>query len=261
MSTENYLHSQGERFNEGEYLNYVEALVEADEPERALKAFDNVPGYFRLYPTPAMQKLKQEILAAICTPNSYCQDGHDNKIRDIGNSDILMKMMRGKLLFDELEKYNSKGITPHLIDFGPGEYLIPLSYRELDLNFSYEPIWMDQTAHAAYLNHLNKATLTTKSGPTIFIGWEIIEHLKDPKELATEALAHNGGVWPEQVHLSTPCFAYDSRKKQWRKKAGLPHLRTYTPHEFIFDAQTCFPGYGWTLYVSPILSLVGKLSD
>lgn len=261
-------------WNEANLLNHVSSLLHADEAERALLVLDNVPAYFRDNPTTAMTKLRGEILGAMITAHAYMSSGLDAEVRPELAVPTMQSLLRGLLVKAEVERYTKKNpkagnfetsypTVPHLIDVGPGEYFIPMALQELQMPFTYWDIVMDKnTAPRAYevISGRRQQKATSIEDPTIFLALEIIEHLADPRELAVEALRHSG-KWPERVHLSTPRYCYDGNEKNWNKPCGLPHLRCYTPKEFVHAATYIFPGYVWQFYESQPMSLRGMRSD
>ena len=248
-----------ERWDEPAFLNYVEALVEGDDVELALKALDHVPAILRENPTPAMLKMRKDITQSLYTANLYKNMNADPECMGEGAAAWVSTTLRGALVYDEVQRFNSQAKRPHIIDFGPGEYLVPLALKELGANYTYEPIYMDERAFHSYTRHPSfTSDAALPDEPTIFLAMEIIEHLPNIHEMATECLIRTQGVYPEQVHLSTPGYTFDGRRKDWRKTGGLPHLRAYTRKEFMGAAESVFPGYDWSLYFSPIMSLIGK---
>lgn len=248
-------------FNPKLCVDYVEELIRFDEVERALLVLDNVPAEFRDNLPQELRNLKSQIVGALCTTHAYMSSGLDASVTMEKAEWVLKNMVRGHLIEAEVKRYNKENLKPHVVDIGPGEYFIPLGL-ERDYNFTYNPIFTDQMANKAF-NSITKTITTEKHSegqPQIFVALEVIEHLPSPQDLAVECLRHCG-EWPERIHLSTPKYTYDTKPKDWRKPCGLPHLRTYTPSEFVDSAQKLFPGYHWELYDSQILSLRGQRRD
>lgn len=243
---------------------YVEMLINNDEVERALMVLDNVPAKYREYIPEPLAKLRSDILAAMTTAHAYMSSDLDSNVRPETAVANLRFNVRGRLIETEVRKYNEMGHSPHIVDVGPGEYWIPLALKELGLKFLYWDVAMDQKtqaiAHPLLSGHRSPWPDDSVSRPRIFLGLEIIEHLPEPRDLAVECLRHCGG-WPDRVHLSTPLFCYDDADKDWRKPCGLPHLRAYTPGEFVETAKKIFPGYQWQLYADRIMSLRGLRND
>lgn len=239
-------------------VKYVESLVNSDEVERALLVLDNVPAYYRRNADPRLTALRKEIVHSICTIHSYTDDQHDCDVKAEHNLFQIENLLRGKLMLETVKALNAKDQTPLIIDYGPGEYMLPLALKEGGYLFGYKPLFLDKKAYTQFFS-LSKGWAPRKGdSPVLFVAWEVIEHMPHPEDLATEALRCNNGEWPDEVHLSTPFCTFDGSEKKWRKPGGLPHLRAYTPEEFLIAARNIFPGYAWQLYLTNIMSLVGK---
>lgn len=240
---------------------YVEMLVDHDEVERALIVLENVPAYYRDAVPQNLAKLKKDILQAICTSHAYYSDNLDQKI-SLEAAKYALQNIRGLLIAKEVETYNKQGLTPHIVDMGPGEYFVPIGLKDLKLKFTYNDIGLDQQTRKDALPFIEdvKRLIPTREQPVIFLALEIIEHLHNPKDIVTECLRHCG-EFPERVHLSTPCYTYDASAKDWRKKSGLPHLRAYTPAEFMRTSQSLFREYAPQYFDGIIMSIRLQRSD
>jgi hypothetical protein len=226
----------------------VEALVDADEVELALKALDCVPARYRDVRNFDLERLRCDILSAMVTPHAYLSSGLDCEVSYSQAQITMAGTARGLYILDEVKRYNQKLLSPHIVDFGPGEYFIPLGLADKQCNFTYDPIAMDQKAKVVaddLLHSLHIGKIPVEGSPYIFIAFEIIEHLPGIMDIATEALSRGT---PERVYLSTPLYTYDGTgPKNWRKKNGLPHLRAYTPNEFLKACMSLFPTYTWQI--------------
>lgn len=250
-----------EIFNPELCAAYVESLVQLDEVERALLVLDNLPAYYRDNPPLILAKLRNQIISSLCTTHTYMVSNFDQVI-DVEVSKIWMKtQIRGILLEKEVSRYNEQGISPHIVDVGPGEYLAPVGLKHLGYQFTYQPIAVDGKAFKLAEEHIKEVYASgVTDRPGIFLGLEIIEHLPSPQDLAVECLRYFGS-FPERVHFSTPRYTFDIKPKDWRKPGGLPHLRAYTPNEFINTVSKLFPRYNWEMYPSQLTSLRGVRSD
>lgn len=250
-----------EGFDEDAYLKVVEMLVNADEVERALLMLDNVPAIYRDQPTYKMTQMRKDILGAMCTPHAYMTGEYDPTPRPDDAVAQLQYLTRGRLIEAEVRRYNKSGEMPHIVDVGPGEYIIPIALKALGLRFTYKEVAMDTKTHAAAMPLIESVRVEPQQDqPRIFLANEIIEHLPAPRDLVTEAIRHCGR-WPDRVHLSTPCYTFNGKLKPWRALGGLPHLRAYTPKEFQFEAMKLFPMFRWECHLDLIMSLVGHRED
>lgn len=253
---------QVESFDENLAAKFIEMLVEGDEVERALLVMDNLPAFYRDNPPFRIARLRQDILGAICTPHAYFSSGLDAQVKPAEAEYYLNTLLRGILVQREVARYNRRGISPHIVDVGPGEYFVPIGLQAKGFRFTYWDVGFDQnTKRAAHpiIKEVHRERPEDEQ-PIIYLALEIIEHLPSPQDLAVEALRHCG-KWPDRIHLSTPCYTYDGKKKEWRKPCGLPHLRAYTPKEFAGVADKLFPNYKFEFHGSQIMSLRGQRLD
>lgn len=258
-----------DHFNPTQIADVVEMYVQADEPERGLWILNNLPGRFRDFIPDNLKKLRTDILAALVTPHAYMTSDLDAKVDLEHSGDTLLYFLRGILIYREVVRYNANGMVPHIIDVGPGEYFVPLGLKQLGCKFTYWDVAMDQRtgkqAHPALDGYRRPSVPdyvgATQPTPIIFAGLEVIEHLPDENDLAIECARHSYGQTPERIHLSTPMYTYNGKKKDWNKSCGLPHLRTYTPQEFMFKASELWPGYQWEIFPSEVMSLRGCRLD
>lgn len=252
-------YGQVESFNPYLVEQYVNCLLHADETERALLVLDNVPAFYRDNPPPNLKKLRDDIVKARITPHGYLDCDYDSEVT-IEKATENISLSRFQFVQDDVERFNKADKPPHIVDCGPGEYIIPIGLKSKGLQFTYEPLSMDQKAKNKAMPLIEDLIAVNGDKPYIFCALEIIEHLPDPLDLATEALSHYTGS-PDVIHMSTPLYTYDGRIKEWNKVGGLPHLRAYTPNEFFMTANRIFPGYKWDLFPGQIISLRGVRLD
>jgi hypothetical protein len=253
---------QVQSFDENVAVKFIEMLVEGDEVERALWVLDNLPAFYRDNPPFKLARLRQDILGALCTPHAYLSSGLDAEVKPQDCEHLLNTMLRGILVQREVARYNRRGLVPHIVDVGPGEYFVPIGLQAKGFRFTYWDVAFDQNTQRAAHPILKEVRQerAQEDQPLIFLALEIIEHLPSPTDLVTEALRHCGR-WPDRAHLSTPYYTYDGSKKDWRKPCGLPHLRAYTAKEFAAVVEKLFPNYKFELFPSQIMSLRGQRFD
>ncbi len=256
---------------------YVESLIRHDELERALLVLNNVPAEFRMNPPKELLQLKGEILAASVTPFHYAHSEGDDieklerehEITDENVANYLTSgPLRAKLLADFMKHANAAGGVPHIIDYGPGHFLLPRALMKAGYRFTYWDVGLNVKARQQ-TRELLSPVLNEKAGrtnPTIFLGLEVIEHLHNVEDLAVEAVKQCGR-WPETVMLSTPYCTYRVMPdtEEWRTQP-LEHLRAYTPKEFQAAALKIFPHYAFGFFTadppnSQPMSLVGTRVD
>lgn len=241
--------------------NYITQLINYDEVERALLVLNNLPAKFRCDVPPMMKALKTDILSSICTPMTYIDDERDCNFSIEGSKAALRGLARGFLIEEEVKRLNAKDKIPHIVDMGPGDYFLPVGLKHFGYKFSYEPLGINESIKKIVKDELEPILKKWSAGlsPRIFVANEVIEHIPNVYDLATNCHAFCG--YAEYIHLSTPNCTYDDSEKDWLKKGGLPHLRAYTPNEFLDVASEIFPDYKWEYYGGKIMSLRGIRED
>jgi hypothetical protein len=233
-------------------------LVDADEPERALKLLtDCLPAYYRDNPPIGLVCIRNMIQAALMTPVAYLDCADDSLFCDDPEraKQILNGTLRGQLTKQAVQSYDK----PHIIEVGPGEYWLPIGLQAEFCHFTYFDVGVNEFTKAK-----SKDIVRTEwdgLAPVIFCAQEIIEHLANPSDLAVELMRATNGAGASEIHLSTPLYTYDGKPKPIveLKRNGLPHLRAYTPQEFIAEAMKVFgPMYQWQFHPGQVMSLVGK---
>lgn len=254
-------HGEIPSFNVSHFLNTAQILVDADEPERALWLLtQGLPAYYRDNTPSEIVEARNRILRGCMTPLSYldCKDDSifcETPTRALG---ILQNTLRGQLVKKSVEDLNAKGLTPHLIEMGPGEYWLPQGLRALGLGFTYKDVAVNEyTKKQSYLIERQE---WNGASPIIFCAQEVIEHLANPQDMAVELMRETSGRGASEIHVSTPFYTYDGKPKPIAgiRRNSLPHLRAYTPQEFANEATKVFgTTYKWELQISPVMSLVG----
>lgn len=238
-------------FDTKPFLEAAEWLCRADEPERALRLLENLPAYYRDHMPNEVSEMRRDILGSLLTPHAYASVDFDSEV----GRDVLDSLLRGRMVKKTLDEI--KGPV-HIVEMGPGEYWLPIGLSQRGYEFTYHDISLLQRTGKQAREIVPSVWKNTRPGesdlPKLFVAFEIIEHLADPKEIATEAARHCGT--PDYIFLSTPLYTFDT-KTHWRKPNGQPHLRAYTPSEFVLTANQIFPGYKWELEADQIMVLKG----
>ncbi len=222
------------------FIECAEELLRADETERALWLLDNLPAYYRDNTPQEILDLKLEVIKRIATPTLYA-NGDIEDIIDLKDGHGMGESLRGLFLKKEVKWFNDQGLTPHIVDYGPGEYWLPIILHNADLKFSYQPIYLNVRAHSSILQFLLDLAPRQDGAPNIFVACEIIEHLWNEQDIKTEMLSHGG--FADVIHISTPCYTFDTQCKDWKEKKDLGHLRAYTPVEFSRKLSEIFREY------------------
>lgn len=238
-------------FNTQVFVDCAKELLRADETERALWLLNNLPAYYRDHTPLEVIQLKNEVIKRIATPTLYA-NGDIEDIIDLKDGHGMGQCLRGQMLKKECELFNVQGITPHIIDYGPGEYWLPIVLKNAGYKFTYEPIFLNTKAHKTISPFLadipNKAL---DGAPRVFVALEIIEHLWNEQDIKTEMLAHGGHA--HVIHISTPRYTFDVDCKDWTVKQDLGHLRAYTPKEFSNKLDQIFFEYDGAYYDHQIM--------
>lgn len=252
-------------FDVGLCVRYIEELLRQDELERALLVLDNVPAAERMLPPKELQQLRHQILLRCETTREIIESVNDEVHGVEQCVGLLQGLLRGQLLLSDVQKYNAAGKIPHLVDYGPGCYFVPVGLRALGCSFTYWDLSANMKAQAIARPQIPELKATADAErPVVYVALEVIEHLHAPRDLAVEAAKHCGPLGPELIHLSTPMCTYAEipREVPWTERT-MHHLRAYTPQEFLVTADTLFPGYHWgvhapsELHTQP-MSIVGR---
>lgn len=241
------------------FYEAADILMRSDEPERALKVLDCVPALYRDNPPPELKKLREQILFALVTPHAYMSVDMDATVSFEHAEQILESVARGREAKKLVASLNERGIEPHIVEMGPGEYWLPMGLVKEGLKFTYRDISLLQRTGQQARQHLPLEIFRdfpAADQVTIFVGYEIIEHLMDPLELCVESFRH-AKKCVEYVLLSTPMYTFDGSMKDWRRREGMAHLRAYTPQEFLVEANRIFKGYNWEICYDQVMVLKG----
>jgi len=255
-------HGEIPSFDASYFLLTAQILVDADEAERAYWLLtDGLPAFYRQHTPERIVQFRNKIQMAMMTPLAYgdCKDDSLYCENDDRALEILSGTLRGQLTLQSVLQFNERGIRPHIVEIGPGEFWLPRGLRAKDCAFTYQDIGINEYTKA-------KSKEIERSDwdeiqPVIFCAQEVIEHMASPSDLGVELMRATNGKGASEVHLSTPLFTYDGKPKPILElgRNGLPHLRAYTPNEFIQEAMKIFgPSYQWAFYPSQVMSLVGK---
>lgn len=243
-------------------LAWASFLVEADEVAEALRLLEKgIPGYYRDFQNPKIVELKKKIQRYLMTSVDYIHNDKDEPVTDAISLQIINHVLRGKLIFESVKEYNANGITPHIVDMGPGDYWLALGLKNKEVKFTYQPFSMQIAAHAKAKERLGDHYQESPTGaPLIFVACEIIEHLWNPFEIAQTAakLVQT----PDLIVLSTPLYTFDQGRENWEQEKNVGfvcHIKTFTPSEFFTEAQRLFSGYNWEYYPDVVMVLKGTL--
>ena len=222
------------------FIDVMQELARCDEIENALKIPGMLPGYYRDNPPEAITYLKNEIMANIATVDFY--KNTDFFPGPVDYEDI-KGTLRYELLVKEVKHLNNIGYVPHIVDYGPGEFWVPVCLNKLCLSFTYQPISLNDVSFnkAKHLFEHNLRAMPPQGQPTIYLALEIIEHLWNENEVLINMLSAAGSC--DIIHVSTPKYTHNYENESWLDTGTLGHLRTYTPMEFFTKVQDMFGSY------------------
>lgn len=218
----------------------IEQMIEADEPERALNMLDNVPAYYRQFPTERMLEIRRSLHKALWTPVQYAGIYDELEYKPGGHWPL-----RAQLLEAEIKKYQG-GLPPLVMELAPGGLFLNNELLQRGYDVKYFSIGLD--GESFDMNGLY--------GTKIFVAFELIEHLTNPWEIYQNYLKIEEEA--DIIMLSTPLFTYGGGMPDWRNRP-LGHLRTYVPNEFMEIAAKMFQGYQWEMVTGDgTMVLVGR---
>lgn len=216
-------------------LKHAEYLVSQDETLLALRCLECIPAWDRDHIPEEIQSLRNEILSRILTVHDLMDDWRELP-KDLAHSQLMMGSMRGQVLEHAFKNY--QGVPPHLVDYGPGDFVFAIALSAAGFDFSYQPITVQKEAEAEARKRLAKHMRPkAPDAPVWFVAYEIIEHLQCVDEIKA-AYARVGGA--HKVFISTPRYTFHEGTPGWRKE-GIHHLRAYTPREFVSEVMRLFP--------------------
>ena len=228
------------------FCSVVEQMIMSDEVERAFLMLDNVPAYYRYFPTPRMEEIRASLHRQLFTPAQYSEADAEGKDLDVKHLEGMFPH-RAQVLFEKVKEINERGVKPNIMEVGPGSFWLPYVFRARGLEFSYE-----------------YQSLTPRDLPfdkpkddcvNIFVAFELIEHLSNEAEIYQAYLKFKKEA--SYIFISTPLFTYNGGIVNWRENA-LGHLRTYTPPELGAFCQKYFKNYSWEAFLSDTITMVGE---
>ena len=250
-----------EFFDVEPFLKVADILVAADEPLRALWVLNNLPGFYRDQTPYQVVNKRNKILSLMATPSYYqSADEVDGQVSDCDM--YIDRSVRGKLIVMDIQNYNDQGITPHVIDYGPGPYWLALGLLKKGLKFTYSSVGLNVTAKRKAKEILGDIFLeeAPKDSKKIFVACEILEHLHHEDDIKSECERHCSDA--EIVHISTPKYTFDKRmtRLNWETHGAIGHLRTYTPREFMLVIDKMFPEYNLEFTDGVVMHITGRLN-
>lgn len=243
-------------------LKWADFLVQSDEVAEALHILEkSIPGFYRDHVPKEVLDLRRLIKSYLMTTADYMVNDGDDPCPVEHGQKLVNLLTRGKTVKEIIVEYNKAGITPHVVDMGPGDYWLAQGLKADNCKFTYQPVSLQITAHSTVRERLGEVYLPKETGaPNIFVACEIIEHLWNPHEIEQTAAKLN--TEPKDIVISTPYYTFGGGCTTWRNpehKGKVGHIRTFTPNEFYSAVNSMFPGYDWTMLNDGVMVLRGKL--
>jgi hypothetical protein len=244
------------------FLACVEQMISSDEVERALWMLDNMPGWYRDNPPPQAKQIRDQLLKRLYTTMDYIKDcDHPHQTQALIGAAAgvvergFAKIGRAQAVRMIIDKLKS----PYIFDLAPGSYWLPILLKKCGYDFKYFGESLNKSQQAMAKDYLsNEWHQGPHPGPSVFICFELIEHLHSTTEIYQHYLKAELNC--DYIILSTPKYTIAGASPEWHKQ-DLGHLRTYTPSEFVQFAMKHWPKHKWEYFDSATMVLVGKKID
>lgn len=247
-----FIHNLGkpQHFNIDKYLDAVEEMIQSDEIIFALEMIDNLPGWYRENPPSRALEIKRIVNRQVMSVFDYAQDSDESTIAGAEKIDCLHCYPRGPIINQLVEQLNQQDQIPHVVEFGPADFWLYSGLKGKNRSFTYQYVSLNQSAQI-------KSEEPNPIGPRIFVCCEVIEHLWRPEDVkhSYDKIFFEKGA--DFVVLSTPLNTLFGGMADWKNRS-LGHIRTYTKDEFLSFAKANWPEFHWTLYLTPMMVLLGK---
>lgn len=254
-------------FDVNQYLDVIQQMGISDEVERALWMLDNMPGWYRDNKTVPMLQLKHWLQSKISTSVDYMNTlEHSKETQNLidGSKEevvgLLTYLHRGNIIYELCKKLNSQNKIPHITELAPGSFWLPIALKKAEIQFTYEGNGLNKDQELLVKDYLKETWINARNNPgsdrpTIFICFELIEHLQNPNEIAYHYAKHMTDF--SYIFLSTPKYTIYGGNVNWTTEE-LGHLRTYTPKEFSDYAMNNWLGRKWTMFDGEVMVLMGE---
>ena len=244
------------------FIDAAQWLLRSDEFERAMYVLDNLPAYYRDNVPQEVKDLKKHAYSQWMNLNDYVINPHDEIFDKERAVQSMNGTLRGNMLRDHVKKANDEGITPHIVDMGPGEFWLPMALKETGHKFTYYGYCLQKRQEGRVREYLGDIWQDkTPDKNVIFNACEIIEHITKPEYDITQ-LFYRMCPNAETIYISTPLYTFGGGNFKWEEqseKGLLGHLRAYTPKEFYKVVTDMFPGYVLEFIPNEIMMIKGTI--
>lgn len=219
-------------FSIPQYLNLIEQYIASDEVEIALWLLDHPPSFYREHQPPELVKMRDDLNRSLWTPIQYA--GIYEGVKVTPEATAAHWPLRAEILEGVLKTFN----WPHLMELGPGGNWLFEGLKHKGIDFTYEHMGLDNK-HTYDIDH--------KAPPTIFVAFELIEHLHNEHEIYQNYLKFNKKA--DVVLISTPEHTWAGGMAEDFRTRPLGHLRCYSPDEFHSVVSKMFHEHkSWTIH-------------
>lgn len=224
------------------YLDAVEDMIASDEVEKAFAMLDNMPTFYQDFPPERAREIRRSLNRQLFTPVQYISHlGHEVSEADA----IAAWSHRFQALERVMQAFSDLMHTPHIMELAPGSHIVSAGLRAKGFSFTYDQLSLEPS---------DTRPIPEADAPTIFVAFELIEHLADPWEIYRNYLRFEREA--DVVMLSTPLYTHSACSREWRT-AALGHLRTYSPSSLHAVVSAMFEGYTWSVETSDVIVLKG----
>lgn len=245
-------------FDMDKYLDQVEDMIRTDELKFALVMLENVPGWYRDYPTERQIKIKNTLLGQCYDDFDYANDFDEANwtYKDIVEQCLSdYTFPRANVVAEELEALNKENKKPWIFEISPSHGWLPLGFEHKGFKFDFCGKNLNQKAMEKIKLHLKCwRHHPEESQQKWLVCFESIEHMWD--EYSFERSAKKLGHTFDKIFLSVPMYTLGGGLPDWSTRR-VGHVRTWTPTEFWNFANKIFPGYKWIITTAHSMVLKG----
>ena len=273
LTTDELINGKPAGFDLAKYLEVVDQMCSCDEVLTALDMLNKLPAWYRENEPSTVTELRRFIENKIYLPAQYAVhdfetykdasefemkynpllEGLEHKI------DMQFCQPRGHLAVQLIQTLNKNGQIPHIVEFGPSDYWLPLGLKRYGCKFTYYGYSLNKAAESQIKSHLDGYWMSPGNEPKdatyVYVCCEVVEHLMNVDEVKLYSTKLGRG--PDHVIFSCPHNSYFGGKPKWRD-FDVEHIRTFTTKEFIDLAKRFWPNLTWELFLAPSQVLWGK---
>lgn len=237
-------------------LEFVRQLVSADEVITALEVLDKFPAYYRDNPTTSMILCRENIYKKINTVQDYYV-GEWQEIDPTKTVEEFERSPRFQYVDEVVRAWNDENRVPHITEFGPGQYWLPIGIKSRERKFTYKAITITGDMLSAAKDNLGDTVQESPkfNQPQIFVCFEVIEHLFNLSDVYNYYCRENLNA--EHIFISTPKHCLGGGWKRDNAEM-IAHIRTFTPNELMQFCLKYWPQYMWQFMDGVQMVAIGR---